>query len=244
MKVFKGLNNLPPFRNAVATMGSFDGVHSGHRELLHRVASTAAASDGESIVLTFEPHPRYVLGSGDGLRLLSTLDEKLWLLERSGIDNVIVLPFTVEFSRTSPREFIENDIAGIGIRRLVVGYNHRFGHNKEGDYNFLESRASGIEIEMVEQQQVAESKVSSTIIRQVVAGGMMEKARKLLSHPYIIMCEAAADGAIAEIDPHKLLPPAGIYDAVVNGRATTLTVADEGLKMGPDCPRGKIIIEL
>ncbi len=132
---------------------------------------------------------------------------------------MIVLPFTVEFSRTSPREFIENDIAGIGIRRLVVGYNHRFGHNKEGDYNFLESRASGIEIEMVEQQQVAESKVSSTIIRQVVAGGMMEKAR-------------------------KLLPPAGIYDAVVDGRATTLTVADEGLRVGPDCPHGKIIIEL
>lgn len=136
MKVFKGLNNLPPFRNAVATMGSFDGVHSGHRELLHRVASTAAASDGESIVLTFEPHPRYVLGSGDGLRLLSTLDEKLWLLERSGIDNVIVLPFTVEFSRTSPREFIENDIAGIGIRRLVVGYNHRFGPTRRETTTF------------------------------------------------------------------------------------------------------------
>jgi len=244
MKVFKGLNNLPPFENAVATIGSFDGVHSGHRELLRRVTSTAAASDGESIVLTFEPHPRYVLGSGDGLRLLSTLDEKLRLLESAGIDNVIVLPFTVEFSRTSPREFIENDIAGIGIRRLVVGYNHRFGHNKEGDYNYLESRNAGIGIEMVEQQQVAESKVSSTIIRQIIANGMMEKARRLLAHPYIIMCEAAGDGTITGIDPHKLLPPAGRYDAAVDGRPTTLTVGGEGLRIDTEIQKGKITIEL
>lgn len=244
MRVFKGLNNLPPFRNAVATMGSFDGVHGGHGELLHRVVSTAAASDGESIVLTFEPHPRYVLGSGDGLRLLSTLDEKLWLLERAGIDNVIVVPFTEEFSRTSPRDFIENDIAGIGIRRLVVGYNHRFGHNKEGDFNFLESRNTGIGIEMVEQQQVAESKVSSTIIRRIVACGMMDKARMLLGHPYIIMCQAASDGTLSGIASHKQLPAAGDYEAVVDGRATTLTVADDGLRIGSDNPKGKIIIEL
>ena len=121
MRVFRGLDNIPKFNNAVATMGSFDGVHCGHRELLRRLMAQAKELNGESIVITFDPHPRYVLGTGDRMQLLSTLDEKLWLLEQAGIDNVIIIPFTKEFSQTSPQEFIEKDIARIGIKTLVVG---------------------------------------------------------------------------------------------------------------------------
>ena len=243
MRVFKGFDNIPVFDNAVATMGSFDGVHCGHRELLRRVKSQAAATGGQSVVLTFEPHPRYVLGTGEGLMLLSTVEEKLWLLEREGIDNVVIIPFTEQFSRTSPREFIEGTIARIGIRRLVVGYNHRFGHNKEGDYGFLESRG-GLEIHMVEQQQASDSKVSSTIIRQTIARGMMEKARALLSHPYVIICETTADGHLTAIDPHKLIPKAGLYEAKVNGRAAALHVGEDGAGIDLHGTEGKVIIEL
>ena len=244
MRVFRGLDNLPTFNNAVATMGSFDGVHCGHRELLRRVMAQAKELNGESIVITFDPHPRYVLGTGDRMQLLSTLDEKLWLLEQAGIDNVIIIPFTKEFSQTSPQEFIEKDIARIGIKTLVVGYNHRFGHKKEGDYDFLEQR-SNFNVLMVEQQQMADSKVSSTIIRQALSRGQVEKAAKLLAHPYIIMCEVSGDGVVKGIDSHKLLPAEGTYDATIDGKGVELMIDDKRtLKITPAPNKGKVTIEI
>ena len=244
MRVFRGLDNLPVFNNAVATMGSFDGVHCGHRELLRRVMAQAEELNGESIVITFDPHPRYVLGTGERMQLLSTLDEKLWLLEQAGIDNVIIIPFTKEFSQTSPQEFIEKDIARIGIKTLVVGYNHRFGYNKEGDYDFLEQRSS-FNVLMVEQQQMADSKVSSTIIRQALSRGQVEKAAKLLSHPYIITCEVASDGVAKDIDSHKLLLAEGTYDATINGKGVELIIDDKRmLKITPAPNKGKVTIEI
>ena len=244
MRVFRGLDNLPTFNNAVATMGSFDGVHCGHRELLRRVMSKAEELGGESIVITFDPHPRYVLGTGERMQLLSTLDEKLWLLEQAGIDNVIIIPFTKEFSQTSPQEFIEKDIARIGIKTLVVGYNHRFGYNKEGDYDFLEQRSS-FSVLMVEQQQMADSKVSSTIIRQALSRGQVEKAAKLLSHPYIITCEVASNGVAKDIDSYKLLPAEGTYDATINGKGVELIIDDKRmLKITPAVAKGKVTIEI
>ena len=244
MRVFRGLDNLPTFNYAVATMGSFDGVHCGHRELLRRVMAQAKELNGESIVITFDPHPRYVLGTGDRMQLLSTLDEKLWRLEQVGIDNVIIIPFTKEFSQTSPQELIEKDIARIGIKTLVVGYNHRFGHKKEGDYDFLEQR-SNFNVLMVEQQQMADSKVSSTIIRQALSRGQVEKAAKLLAHPYIITCEVSGDRAVKSIDSHKLLHAEGRYDATIVGKGVELTIDDKRtLKITPAPNKGKVTIEI
>ena len=227
MRIFRGFDNLPHFNRAVATMGSFDGLHGGHLELLRRVRQIAADKGGESIVLTFEPHPRYVLGTGEGLLLLSTLEEKLYLLEQAGIDNVIIIPFTIEFSRTSPEEFIRNNIAAIGVETLVVGYNHRFGHNKQGDYNFLESQGGKMEIYMVEQQQMQQSKVSSTVVRQTIESGNIDKAVGLLSHPYIIIGNIACDGRIEGIESVKLLPPAGRYSAYIDHKPATLEIGEE-----------------
>ena len=164
-------------------MGSFDGVHCGHRVLLDRVKRLATELGGESIVLTFEPHPRYVLGTGDDMLLLTTIDEKLWLLEQAGIDNVIVIPFTTEFSLLSPEEYIEQVVVKLSLRALVVGYNHRFGHKKEGDYDFLERR-NDFEVYMVEQQQIVGSKVSSTILRQLLSQGLNAKAATASSWTY------------------------------------------------------------
>lgn len=214
MRVFRGFDNLPTFIHAVATMGSFDGVHCGHKVLLQRTISLAKERGGESIVLTFEPHPRYVLGTADGMQLLSTLDEKLWLLEQEGVDNVIIIPFTKEFSRLKPDEFIEQDVAGIGVECFVVGYNHRFGHNKAGNYSMLQDYGSKLEIHRVEQQLLADNKVSSTVIRQKVSEGDMELSAKLLAHPYIIIAETDSVGNICNINENKLLPPAGQYEAI------------------------------
>lgn len=215
MRIFRGFDNLPTFVHAVATMGSFDGVHRGHKVLLQRTISLAKERGGESIVLTFEPHPRYVLGTAEGMQLLSTLEEKLWLLEQEGIDNVIIIPFTKEFSRLKPQEFIEQDVAGIGVECFVVGYNHRFGHNKAGDYSSLKESGTKLEIHRVEQQLLDEGKVSSTVVRQRVEQGDMVMANRLLSHPYIIMGEIDNQGYICNIDQNKLLPPMGKYEAIL-----------------------------
>lgn len=215
MRVFRGFDNLPTFIHAVATMGSFDGVHRGHKVLLQRTISLAKERGGESIVLTFEPHPRYVLGTAEGMQLLSTLEEKLWLLEQEGIDNVIIIPFTKEFSRLKPQEFIEQDVAGIGVESFVVGYNHRFGHNKAGDYSSLKESDTKLEIHRVEQQLLDEGKVSSTVVRQRVEQGDMVMTERLLSHPYIIIGEIDKQGYICSIDKNKLLPPTGKYEAIL-----------------------------
>lgn len=226
MRVFRGVENLPKFRRAVATMGSFDGVHGGHLVLIRQVIERARELGGESVVLTFDPHPRFVLGTGEGLQLLSTLEEKIELLNRAGIDNLIVIPFTREFSRQTPEEFIRSSLKQIGIERLVVGYNHRFGHNKEGDYNYLEREEKSFKIEMVEQQLISDNKVSSTIIRQAIEQGDIGQAIKLLSHPYIIICHTDEYGIAGTIDTQKLLPQAGEYTTIINTEAFTLKISE------------------
>ena len=179
---------------------------------------------GESVVITFDPHPRYVLGTGEGMQLLSTIEEKIFLLEQIGIDNLIIIPFTQEFSRTSPLEFI-GSLAAIGIRSMVVGYNHRFGHNKEGDFEYLSTHSGEMEITKVEQQQVAGGKVSSTIIRQCIADGDMQRVEQMLARPYIIIGKVGEDGIIRDISENKLLLAVGEYQAKVNGTENKISIS-------------------
>ena len=178
------------------------------------------------------------------MKLLSTIEEKILLLDQAGIDNLIIIPFTPEFSRTSPEEFIKS-LATLGIRSMVVGYNHRFGHKKEGDYNYLSAHDQGMEIAMVEQQQVASNKVSSTIIRQSIEAGKMESVAQMLSRPYIIIGDLDTNNSISGIDQHKLLPPPGIYRVKVNGSANALIINQEGeLKLETTADAGKVLIEI
>ena len=242
MRVFRGFDNLPQFRCGVATIGSFDGVHCGHRVLLDRVRSVAQSEGGESIVLTFEPHPRITLGKAEGLRLLSSTDEKLHLLEAEGIDNVIIIPFTREFSQLSPTEFL-NDmlVAKADIKRLVVGYNHHFGHNKAGDFDFLSENGAGLQVVKVDQHRVESDKVSSTVIRAVIASGDMEGANRLLGHTYIIIGESDSSGTITT-DRYKLLPPDGSYSAIVNGEKSSVNIY--GNTLCTEVKSQKVTIEL
>ena len=216
MKVIWGFDNPPLIRNGVATVGSYDGVHRGHRILLDEVMRRAKESDGESVVLTFEPHPRITLGNDDGLLLLSTFEEKCRLLEQVGVDYVVVIPFDEAFSRLSREEFIDDYLVGkLGIKQLVVGYNHHFGHNKEGNHSFLLQHGA---LQVVEVAQYTDNgnKISSTTIRKAVGSGDMALARQLLGHTYIIIGIADAEGAVV-VDKYKLLPSDGRYACTING---------------------------
>ncbi len=225
MKVIRGFDNPPVLGNAVATVGSYDGVHCGHRILLDEVVRRAAESEGTSVVLTFEPHPRITLGNDEGLQLLSSFEEKCTLLEQVGVDYVVVIPFDEAFSRLSREEFIDNYLVGkLNVTQLVIGYNHHFGHNKEGDHAFLIEHTP---LQVVEVSQYTDNgnKVSSTTIRKALAEGDVALARQMLGHPYIIIGIADSEGVVS-IDSHKLLPANGRYNCIINGKAAICEVKD------------------
>ncbi len=226
MRVFYDLQDLPDFQNAVITIGSFDGVHRGHQKILEQANHLAKEVDGESIVITFHPHPRLVVyPKDDSLRLISTTDEKVLLLERYGIDNLVVVPFTVEFSQQQADEYIEKFlIEKFNPRYVVVGYDHRFGLNRQGDFNYLKWYSKKADFEVIEigKQEIEDMTISSTKIRRALTAGNVERAARLLNH-YFILSGTVVDGqkignsigfptANIEIsDKHKLIPPDGIY---------------------------------
>lgn len=236
MNVFHDLDNLPTFKNAVITTGSFDGVHAGHQQIFARIKDLAEFYNGESVVITFDPHPRQVIyPKDDTLRLLTSTSQKVKYFQKFGIDNVLVLPFTIEFSQQQAREYIEKFlIEKFNPKCLVVGYDHRFGLNREGNYDLLKQYADRHTFDLVkiDKQEISDITVSSTKIRNALLLGKMEVANALLAHPYNI-CGTVVHGqklgqelgyptANIQIDnPIKLLPPEGIYAVhahVDNGR--------------------------
>ena len=229
MRIFHGFDNLPAFRHPAVTVGSYDGVHGGHAELLAAVRKSARAHDGESIVVTFSPHPRLVLETPSTLRILTTPDEKAYLLERAGIDNLIIVPFTREFSRTDSREFVRRDLTGrLGVETLVMGYNHRFGHNKEGDRHRLHAlyEEYGIEVLEVGRCDIGGEKVSSTIIRQLIGRGEMAHAARMLRHPYLVIADIDA----GEVKPALVIgAPVGFVNVVESKEMTMETMERHGI---------------
>lgn len=182
MKVFQGFEDLPHFVRPAVTVGSFDGVHRGHRALIGRLVAEARAVGGESVVLTFEPHPRITLGRAEGLRLLTTFEEKVALLAELGVDNVIVIPFDRAFSALSGREFVERCLIGrVGAETLVAGYNHRFGH--DGVACDAPEVASRLRVVRVGPCTVDGMRVSSTAIRRLLDAGDRTTAEHLTGHP-------------------------------------------------------------
>lgn len=230
MKIFYGFDSLNSFVRPVVTIGSYDGVHAGHRELLARIVDMAHECGGESVVITFSPHPRVVLSGGtDHVQLLNTLQEKEFLLNQVGIDNLIIAPFTEEFSRVSGYDFVHDFLVKrVGVSTLVVGYNHHFGHNKEGNFDFLAHLKNkfGFEIHELQQQTIERNKVSSTVIRHLIEQGKMTEAARFLAHPYFILAPIARGGDVTINEPQKLLPPTGRYAVTINGQAYTVTIDD------------------
>jgi riboflavin kinase/FMN adenylyltransferase len=203
MKVYKDLSEIRRNENSVVTIGTFDGFHLAHREIINRVVAINDESkqkgiNARSFIVTFEPHPQEVLKSKTpDIKLLTAIDEKLRLFEDAGIENVLVIRFTEEFSKTNAKEFYEKYIyGGIGISDLVVGYDHLFGHDREGSFQTLIElgKTYNFNVHRVEEIDIDGKPVSSTRIRAALAGGKIEEANRLLGH------EFGFDGIVVEGD--------------------------------------------
>ena len=242
MDTFRGFESLPRFERPVVTVGSFDGIHRGHRALLDTLRREAAALAGESVVLTFEPHPRITLGRSEGLRLLNTLAEKRYLLERSGIDHLLVVTFDEAFSRLSPYEFVQHCLIGkLGAAALIVGYDHRFGRGNEGNHDFLNRQQFPLRIVEVPECGVDAAKVSSTVVRRLIAQGEMAQAERLLGHPYPVA--GTVRGGVIRPDPLKLLPPTGSYAVRIGGAPCVAEIASDGaIRIHPHLPDGEVLL--
>ena len=228
MKVHRGLDHLPAFTGAVLTIGTFDGVHHGHRTIISQVIQKAKNIQGESVLMTFDPHPRQVVyPNDDSLRLLTTLDEKIKLLGETGLDHLIIVPFNIAFSQISPSEYVEKIIIDkIRAAHVIIGYDHKFGLNRGGNFNFLKEyeEAGHFELTEIPEQQIDDLRVSSSKIRTNLVSGNIEEANQQLSHPYIL-CGVITKGLklagelgypTANIDiksKDKLIPRLGTYAA-------------------------------
>lgn len=187
MKIHKGIEALETIPNPIVTIGTFDGVHLGHRAIIRRVNQLALKHKGESVLLTFFPHPRKVLYGDDSVELLNTIDEKAELLEKEGLDHLIVYPFTREFSRMTALEYVRDIIVnGIDARVVVVGYDHHFGRNREGGMTELMEYAQlyDFEVEEISVREIDDVKVSSTKVREAIREGKIEMANTYLTQPY------------------------------------------------------------
>lgn len=238
MEVVRGLENWKPAANPVVTVGSFDGVHLAHKSIIGLLKHEAELIRGHSVLVTFSPHPRLVLHSLDAYArrfgLLSTDAEKTSLLAKAGLDILLVIDFDEAFSKLPYSDFIEKVLVEkIGVRKMVVGYNHNFGHDREGSYEQMSEygKRHGFEVDRFPEQVVHRQHVSSTRIRQLLEEGDVAQANDLLGYCYGVR-GVFRNGACQVSDPHKLLPGSGAYLVKVkNGRKYNFTVGrlDEGL---------------
>ena len=228
MQVHKGLDNLPEFKNPVLTIGSFDGVHQGHRAIINRLREKAKEVDGESVILTFHPHPREVVFPNDhSLRLLTTLEEKISLLDATHVDHLIIIPFTVEFSQINPYRYVDEFlIKKVRVKHLIIGYDHKFGLNREGDIDLLKiyERQEKFTVEEIPRKDVDHLRVSSTKIRNYLLAGNIDIANAMLGSTYILSGKIGKGSQLAGklgyptancvlSESKKLIPAPGTYAA-------------------------------
>lgn len=225
MKVYKGFSEYSPIKNAVVTTGTFDGVHVGHQTIIDRLKGIAQKHNGETVLVTFHPHPRLVLQKDADIKLLSTIEERIDLLESVGVDHLIIIPFDKEFSRLSSVEFVREILVDeIGTKRLVIGYDHHFGRNREGSFQHLLEFGPmyGFEVEEIPAFEVNDVNVSSTKIREAIMNGEVAKASTFLGHSYSlrgIVVEGDQIGRsigfptanIKIAESYKLIPKEGVY---------------------------------
>lgn len=247
MQVHHDISKLPAFRRAVVTIGTFDGVHLGHQQIIRQLKAEAQAIDGETVIITFHPHPRQVVSRGKGegegrrvkgeVRLLNSLGEKSRLIAMQGIDHLVVVPFTPEFASLDAREYVSGFlVARFHPAVLIIGYDHRFGKERAGNYQLLEELAPtyGFRVKEIPEHVLHTVTVSSTRIRQALLGGQLDEANENLGYPYRlsgVVVEGNKRGRtigfptanIDPEDPEKLVPADGVYavTVVIRGRTGT-----------------------
>ncbi len=226
MIVYRGLDDLQPIRNAVVTSGTFDGVHRGHQTILARLTEAAQDSDGESVLITYWPHPRTVVSNdSQNLKLLTTLDEKIDLLDQAGVNHLVVIPFTRSFSQLTSEEYIRQILIDrIGTKKLVIGYDHRFGRDREGGFDYIRAHQAeyGFEVEEIPRQDIEAVGVSSSKIRTALGEGNIRTANQFLGRPYTLTGTIVKGQQLGRTigfptanmqvdDPLKLIPANGVY---------------------------------
>ncbi len=225
MKVYFSLDDFSPLDFAVVTTGTFDGVHMGHTKILKQLIEVCKKNGGESVLLTFDPHPRMVLQPDIDLKLINSQREKIELLKNSGIDHVIIHPFTKEFSRTTSLDFVRNILVNtIGAKKLVIGYDHHFGRNREGSFEHLKEFGPvyGFDVEEISAEDVQNITVSSTKIRKALSAGDLDAANEFLGYAYSLTGQVVEGEKIGSIlgfptanvvleDSNKLIVGDGVY---------------------------------
>ena len=229
MRIFKALSEVTHDDNTIITLGTFDGIHVGHRFIIEEVVKKASDLGGRSFLITYHPHPRKIISGQNQLNLLSTPSEKAEIFEALGIENLLIVNFTKEFSQLSPDKFIENYlINGIGTKEVIIGYDHHFGKGRGGDQDFLKNKGkkAGFDVTIIPEYTINNVSVSSSNIRRAILEGNISAANELLGRQY------AFSGTVVEGDKRgrelgfptanlniddedKLLPALGIYAAEI-----------------------------
>jgi len=226
MKIYHNIDEFVRVKNAVVTIGTFDGVHIGHRKIISGIKELAESTGGETVMLTFFPHPRMILHPEDeSIKLINTIIEKAELLEQLGIDHLIITPFSRDFSNQSPEEYIRDMLVNkIGTKKIVIGYDHRFGKDRQGGLNELLCLGPvyGFDVVEIPEQDINEVAISSTRIRNALLNGEIELANTFLGYPFFITGTVARGDQIgrqigyptANIivgERYKLIPADGIF---------------------------------
>ncbi|TFF37954.1 bifunctional riboflavin kinase/FAD synthetase [Mucilaginibacter psychrotolerans] len=231
MKIYHHIDEFVPVKNAVVTIGTFDGVHIGHRKIISRLKELAAASGGETVILTFFPHPRMILHPEDeNIKLITTIAEKASLMEQLGVDHLIITPFSRDFSNQSAEEYIRDVLVKkIGTKTIVIGYDHRFGKDRKGGLEDLLRLAPeyGFEVLEIPEQDINDVAISSTRIRTALLDGEIDIANECLGYPFFITGKVIRGDQLGRQlgyptanlmleEQYKLIPSDGIYAVRVN----------------------------
>ncbi len=231
MKIYRSLDDFSPVENAVVTIGTFDGVHIGHQKILAHLKEAAQKINGETILLTFFPHPRLIINpDDDSLRLINDIEEKVSQLSKVGIDHLIIIPFSRDFSNQTPEEYISNVLVGkLGTKKIVIGYDHHFGKDRKGTMGDLEQFASIFDysVDEIPEQDINDIAVSSTRVREALIKGDIRTANLYLGYPFELTGTVIRGDQIGRTigfptanlqvhEPHKLIPAYGIYAVEVH----------------------------
>ncbi|ARS41106.1 riboflavin biosynthesis protein RibF [Sphingobacteriaceae bacterium GW460-11-11-14-LB5] len=248
MKIYHNLSDFKKLDNAIVTIGTFDGVHFGHQKIIKQLVEKAKSDKGESVILTFFPHPRMIIDpENQDLKMINTINEKAKILKGLGVDHLIITPFTRDFSNQLPEDYIKNTLVNnIGTKHIIIGYDHRFGKDRSGNLNDLKAAGLhyGFSVEEIMEQDIHDVAVSSTKIRQALLAGDVSLANDYLGYPFSIFGRVIKGDKIGRTigfptanifveETYKLIPGDGIYAVTVEMESEVRSPESEDIAPKP-----------
>jgi riboflavin kinase/FMN adenylyltransferase len=228
MQVHYGFESYKNIKNPIVTVGTFDGVHFGHQKIIHRLQKIAKKNNGETVLLTFDPHPRKVLLNDQGLKLIHTINEKINILESLGLDHLVIYPFTIEFSKFTAKRYVDELLVKkLDTHTLVIGYDHHFGNDREGNIDLLKKhkKSNPFYLEEIKAHEIEEIKISSTKVRNAIENGNIHLVNDYCGHFYEFYGEVVHGNGIGKTigtptaniklnNIEKIIPLDGVYAVV------------------------------